>query len=186
MACPSGRLYRSRPAGGGVNRGFELPSVAKWLAGTLQSVLLCPGGHGPPFFTWGGAVQPPAPEEVIVLGAIAPLAAASSSGSSLGLIIPLVAMAAIFYFLLIRPQQRRQRSQRALIQSVDVGDEVMTIGGIYGTVREMDDESVLVEVAPNVDIRFLKTAIARKLVYDDDDYAGEEREQEDEEAGEQS
>lgn len=121
-----------------------------------------------------------------MLGAIAPLAAASSSGSSLGLIIPLVAMAAIFYFLLIRPQQRRQRSQRALIQSVDVGDEVMTIGGIYGTVREMDDESVLVEVAPNVDIRFLKTAIARKLVYDDDDYAGEEREQEDEEAGEQS
>jgi len=43
----------------------------------------------------------------------------------------------------------------------------MTIGGIFGTVQELDDESVTVEVAPNVEIRFVKSAISRKLVYDD-------------------
>ena len=58
------------------------------------------------------------------------------------------------------------------------------LGGIFGTVREMDDESVTVEVAPNIEIRFVKSAISRKLVYDDDeedDGAGDE-----EEAGEPS
>ena len=115
-----------------------------------------------------------------MLGSFTPLAASSSSGSSFSLIFFLVAMVAVFYFLLIRPQQRRQRQQRALIESVDVDDEIMTIGGIFGTVREIDDESVTVEVAPNIEIRFVKSAISRKLVYDDDeeegDGAGEEEE----------
>ena len=119
-----------------------------------------------------------------MLGSFTPLAASSSSGSGFSLIFFLVAMVAVFYFLLIRPQQRRQRQQRSLIESVEVGDEIMTIGGIFGTVREMDDESVTVEVAPNIEIRFVKSAISRKLVYDDDEEdngAGDE-----EEAGEPS
>jgi len=130
-------------------------------------------------------------EEVIVLGSLTSLvAASSSSGGGYSLLLFLVLMGAVFYFLLIRPQQRRQRAQRALIESVEVGDEVMTIGGMYGTVHEMDDESVTVEVAPNVDIRFAKSAIARKLVYDDEDEdggpeAGSE-EPEEREAGDQS
>jgi preprotein translocase subunit YajC len=115
-------------------------------------------------------------EEVIVLGSLSSLAAssASSSGGGYSLLIFLVLMGAVFYFLLIRPQQRRQRQQRQLIESVEVGDEVMTIGGMYGTVREVDDDSITVEVAPNVDIRFSKSAIARKLVYDEDEYEDEE------------
>ena len=120
-----------------------------------------------------------------------PLAAASSSGGGYSLVIFLLLMGAVFYFLLIRPQQRRQRQQRTLIDSVEVGDEVMTIGGIYGTVREMDDDSVTLEVAPGVDIRFTKTAVARKLVYDDGYEEGEGSEEgsegpEQREAGEQS
>jgi preprotein translocase subunit YajC len=132
-------------------------------------------------------------EEDIVFASITSLAATStSSGSGYSLLIFLVLMGAVFYFLLIRPQQRRQRSQRALIESVAVGDEVMTIGGIYGTVRDLDDESVTVEVAPGVDVRVAKTAIARKLVYDDG-YGDEEEESHEgsdepghREAGEQS
>ena len=120
-----------------------------------------------------------------------PLAAASSSGGGYSLVIFLLLMGAVFYFLLIRPQQRRQRQQRSLIDSVEVGDEVMTIGGIYGTVRELDDDSVTLEVAPGVDIRFAKTAVARKLVYDDGYEEGEGSEEgseepEQREAGEQS
>ena len=132
-------------------------------------------------------------EEVIVLGSFTPLIAASntSSGGGYSILIFLLLMGAVFYFLLIRPQQRRQRSQRALIESVDVGDEVMTVGGMYGTVREVDDESATIEVAPGVDIRFSKSAIARKLVYDegdeDDDSEGDDSEDsEHREAGEQS
>jgi preprotein translocase subunit YajC len=129
-------------------------------------------------------------EEVIVLGSVTSLAAASGSSGSASLLVFLLLMGAVFYFLLIRPQQRRQRSQRALIQSVEVGDEVMTIGGMYGTVREVDDESITIEAAPGVDIRFSKSAIARKLVYDESDEEEESDEGSDEpehrEAGEQS
>jgi preprotein translocase subunit YajC len=126
----------------------------------------------------------------MVFGLLNPLAATSSgSGNFLGLLIPLMLMGAVFYFLLIRPQRRRQQAQRSLIDSVSVGDEVMTIGGIYGTVREIDDESVVLEVADNVDVRFVRSAIARRLVYDEDadePDARDESEEAEEEAGEQS
>jgi preprotein translocase subunit YajC len=110
-----------------------------------------------------------------------PLAASTSTstgGSQVTFVIFLLAIVASFYFLLIRPQQRRARQQRSLMDSIDVGDEVMTVGGIYGTVRGMDDESFTIEVAPGIDLRVTKSAIARKLVYQD-----EEEEQHEEEAG---
>jgi preprotein translocase subunit YajC len=90
------------------------------------------------------------------------IAASSGGGSSTALLVSLGLMVVIFYFLLIRPQQRRARSQRALVESIDVGDEVLTVGGMFGTVRAVDDESLTVEVAPGTEIRFLKTAILRK------------------------
>jgi preprotein translocase subunit YajC len=77
-------------------------------------------------------------------------------------------MGVIFYFLLIRPQRRQRQAHQRLVDSVDVGDEVVTIGGVYGTVRALDDESLTVEIAPNVQVRFSRGAIARKLVYDDE------------------
>jgi len=112
-----------------------------------------------------------------VLGSISPLLAASSgssSGSAFTSLIFIGFMVVIFYMVLIRPQRRRQQAQRQLIESLDVGDEVVTLGGMYGTIRALDDESVTLEVAPSVDIRFARGAIARKLVYDDEeDYADE-------------
>jgi preprotein translocase subunit YajC len=153
---------------------------------------MCPGGRRPPFFRGVATPVFPAPdppEEVIVLGITPALGATSSSGSGLAPLLLLVLMGAFFYFLLIRPQQRRARAQRELIQSIDVGDEVMTIGGLYGTVRAVEDGRVTLEVAPGVDLMFAKSAIARKLVFDEDDYEegdeGQEEEQE-EEAGDQS
>lgn len=91
------------------------------------------------------------------------------------MLLPLLLMGAIFYFLLIRPQQRRTRAQRDLIQSLDVGDEVITIGGVFGTIRALDEEAVTLEVAPGIQVRLVKSGIARKLVFDE----------EEEEAGEQ-
>jgi preprotein translocase subunit YajC len=116
-----------------------------------------------------------------VFGILAPLAADSSSSNVLGLLLPLALMGAIFYFLLIRPQQRRQRAQRDLLGSLDVGDDVVTIGGLHGVIRSMDDDTVTIEAAPGVDLKFLRGAIARKLV-DEPEYEHSE----DEEADDQS
>ena len=124
-----------------------------------------------------------------MLGSLTHLVAASSSGStnsSYGLFLTLALMGGVFYFLLIRPQQRRVRAQRELMNSLSVGDDVVTVGGIYGTIRELDDDEVTLEVAEGIEIRFLRSAIARTISYDDDEPYEEEPEQQEEGAGEQS
>ena len=106
-----------------------------------------------------------------MLGFLATILAASNGSGSGGLasiLLFLVPMGLIFYFLIIRPQRRQRESQRRLIDSIDVGDEIVTIGGLYGTVRALDDESITLEVAPGVQMRFARGAMARKLSYDDE------------------
>ncbi len=73
----------------------------------------------------------------------------------------------IGYFLLIRPQQQRQQRQLQMLADLDAGDDVITIGGMYGEVVEIDDRSVLLEFYDGSQIRFLRTAISRRL--DDDE-----------------
>jgi preprotein translocase subunit YajC len=98
------------------------------------------------------------------------LAAGSTGSSSSGLIsiLFLVVMIGLLYMVMIRPQQRRARQQKQLQSAVGVGDEVVTIGGIYGEVTEVDDETVVVEIADGVEVRFIRNAIARKLLFDDE------------------
>jgi preprotein translocase subunit YajC len=67
----------------------------------------------------------------------------------------------VFYFMLIRPQQKRMRQQMELISSLRPGDDVMTSSGIYGTIEEVEEETVLVEISEDVQIRMAKSAIAR-------------------------
>lgn len=95
-----------------------------------------------------------------------PLAQAGGQGN-VTFLISLVLLVAIFYFLLIRPQQRRMRQQRELVDSLSVGDEVVTIGGLFGRIMEMDDESVTLEISPGTQVRFVKNAIARRLTLDE-------------------
>ena len=78
-------------------------------------------------------------------------------------LLPLVVLAAAFYLLIIRPQQKRQRDHRLLMDSLAVGDRVVTIGGVYGTVSSLDDDRVGVEVATGVVVEFARSAIARKV-----------------------
>src|SRR5215212_5693918 len=98
------------------------------------------------------------------------LAQAEGGGSALNLAVPLVLMGVLFYFLLIRPQQRRARAQRDLVSSVEVGDEIMTAGGILGTVTAIDDDDELltVEVAPGTRIRVVKRAVQQRFVEEDE------------------
>jgi preprotein translocase subunit YajC len=144
----------------------------------MERWLCSPGGRGPPFFSRVVVHRQVdrGPEEVTVLGSLTIVAQTDGTGGSfVGLLLPLLFMGAIFYFLLIRPQQRRQRAQRGLIEGLGIGDEVITIGGLYGTIRGMDEESVTLEVDEDVQVRFLKSAIARKLVFDQDDEPAEEQ-----------
>ena len=74
---------------------------------------------------------------------------------------------AIFYFMLIRPQRRRVQAHQQLVRSVEVGDEVVTAGGILGTIRSVQEDTFEVEVAPGTTMRFLKTSISRRVTEDD-------------------
>ena len=104
-----------------------------------------------------------------MLALIGWLAATSSGGSSFTLLLPLLLIGGL-YFLMIRPQQKRAQQQKQLGNDLDPGDEVVTHGGMYGTITEVDDDegTILLEVAPNTEIRMLKQAVARRLVFDDE------------------
>ena len=82
----------------------------------------------------------------------------------------------LFYFLAIRPQKRRAEAHRALVDAIGVGDDVVTIGGMHGTVRRIGDDEIELEVAPGTNVRFLKQAVARRVTEDleNDQAVGEE------------
>ena len=91
-----------------------------------------------------------------------------------GSVLFLVLMMVVFYFMLIRPQKRRADQHRDLVGSLRVGDEIVTIGGLFGTVASMDDEALNLEVAPGTSVRVLKTAVARRVTEEEDESVEEE------------
>ena len=110
------------------------------------------------------------------------LAQDSQGGSSLVAFLPLLLMGGVFYFLLIRPQQRRARAQQTLLRSVEVGDEIVTTAGVFGTIVAIEDETdvVTVEIAPGTQIRMVRAGIGR-IVSDEDELEvleGDERDTE--------
>lgn len=88
--------------------------------------------------------------------------------------LPLLLIGVVFYFLLIRPQNQRRRAQMEMQSSIEVGDDIVTTAGIYGTITEIDDDYgiVTVEVAPSVEIRLARAAVATRLA-DDDEFKDE-------------
>ena len=73
----------------------------------------------------------------------------------------LIIIAFVFlYFVLVRPQKRRQLQQQKMLSDVKVGDEIVTAGGMYGEIREVHDDDVLVRIAPELDVRVARRAIA--------------------------
>ena len=77
-----------------------------------------------------------------------------------GYVIILIAVFGLMWLLLIRPQRRRQLEQSRMQDQIEVGDDVLTAGGIHGTVREIDDEIVHVEIAPGTTVRLDRRAVA--------------------------
>ncbi len=78
-------------------------------------------------------------------------------------VIMLVVFFAIFYFLLIRPQSKKAKAHREMVSSIGKGDEVVTIGGIMAKVTDLDDSSITLEIAKDVNVKHQKNAIASVL-----------------------
>lgn len=71
-------------------------------------------------------------------------------------------MIVIFWLLIVAPQRRRRQQQQALLTQLEPGDEVMTVGGLFGTVREVGDHHVMLEVAPETRVRLAKSAVTAR------------------------
>ncbi|WP_324752087.1 preprotein translocase subunit YajC [Roseovarius sp. Pro17] len=83
-------------------------------------------------------------------------------GGAFAQFIPLILIFAIMYFLLIRPQQRKLKTHRAMVEALRRGDQVVTQGGLIGKVSKVkDDDEVEVELAPNIKVRVVKSTIAQ-------------------------
>jgi preprotein translocase subunit YajC len=91
-------------------------------------------------------------------------AAAKKGSSSTSLLLLIVLVFAGFYFLMIRPQRRRQQqAQQQRKSGATPGARVRTVGGMYATITDVDGDDVVLEVAPGVEVRYMKRAIAEVL-----------------------
>ena len=85
------------------------------------------------------------------------------SNSILWTVVYVVAIVGIIYFLIIRPQRKRQQSHDTLVQSLNLGVEVVTIGGTHGEVSRIKDDTVWIKVSNNVEIEVEKSAINKTI-----------------------
>ncbi len=94
--------------------------------------------------------------------------ATEGGGSSLTAFLPLVLIGVVFYFLLIRPQRQRAKRQSELVDALQVGDQVQTVGGLYGVIVAMAEDALVLGVEDGR-IRVARRAIARKITPDEEE-----------------
>jgi preprotein translocase subunit YajC len=112
--------------------------------------------------TWPGEFR--CEERAIVL--ISPAYAQSTGGpfgGDLMAFLPMVAIFVVFYFLLIRPQQKRAKETKAMLEALQKGDEVVTAGGVVGKIAKISEGYADVDIAPNVTITVQRSAISLML-----------------------
>lgn len=89
--------------------------------------------------------------------------AAPAQGGGVFQFLPLFILIAVFYVLILRPQQKRAKEQRAMIEALQKNDEVVTSGGLMGRVQKVDENSVNVEIAENVVVQLQKSSVQSVL-----------------------
>jgi len=89
--------------------------------------------------------------------------AGGSEGGETGTIIMMVLFAVVFYFLLIRPQSKRAKEHKTMLQAIQKGEEVVTNGGIIGKVSKITDGFIVLNVAQGVEMKFQKHAVTATL-----------------------
>lgn len=93
----------------------------------------------------------------------APAAAGGDMQSSLMSMLPLVLMFVVLYFVMIRPQMKKQKDHRTMIEALAKGDEVATVGGMLGKVTKVGEGYLTLEVAPNVEVQIQRSAVVLVL-----------------------
>lgn len=84
-------------------------------------------------------------------------------GTDLLSFLPLIAIFVVFYFLMLRPQQKRAKETKAMLEALQKGDEVVTVGGIVGRIAKLTDQYATVEVASGVEVTVQRQAVAQVL-----------------------
>ena len=90
-------------------------------------------------------------------------AAAAGPMDSITQFLPIILMFVVIYFMMIRPQQKKTKEHKALIEALSKGDEVMTLSGIAGRITKVNDDFVSVAIAENVEVQMQKIAVAMVL-----------------------
>lgn len=99
---------------------------------------------------------------------LAPPGGGGQQGGGIGaMLAPMLIIFAIFYFMLIRPQQRKEKDRRALIDSTKSGDRIMFSGGIIGAVTNVKEHTLTVKIADNVKIEIARGAVTKVLEKDE-------------------
>jgi preprotein translocase subunit YajC len=99
----------------------------------------------------------------------APEGGAQGGGGIFASLLPLILIFVVFYFLLIRPQQKRAKEHRKMIESIKKGDKVVTNGGIYGIIENVGNNTVTIKIAENTKVKFGKAYIAAVRATSDED-----------------
>jgi preprotein translocase subunit YajC len=98
----------------------------------------------------------------------------ASGGGGSSFILILVIGLGVVYLLFVRPQKKRRMQQEQIVNELRVGDEVLTAGGIYGTIAGLDDDLVTVEIAPGTEVKVARRAIAGVTPDPDDEEAADD------------
>lgn len=88
------------------------------------------------------------------------LQASAPSNDWMSSLVLMGGIALVFYFFMIRPQQKKQKDQKAFIENIKKGDSVITIGGLHGKIFAVEDDAVIIEIDKGVKMKFDKTAVS--------------------------
>ena len=91
-------------------------------------------------------------------------------------VIIMALMLGVMYVLMIRPQRQRQAQQQSMIDNAGIGDDILTSGGIYGTITQVEGDDVVVELAPNLTVHMTRRGIAAVLPPEEDEEDAEDEE----------
>ena len=107
--------------------------------------------------------------------AMVPPGGEGGGGGGLVSFLPLILIVGIFYFLLIRPQQKKQKDHRSMLEAVRKGDKVITNGGIYGLVEQVGEKTITIKISDNTKVKFGKSYIAAVRSTADEDCSAPRR-----------
>ncbi len=93
----------------------------------------------------------------------APVFAQLGGGDMLSTFLPIIAIMAIFYFLMIRPQQKKMKAHKAMVEAIGKGDKIVTSSGFYGTVAKSEEDGLTIEIAEGVKVKMLRDAVSQVI-----------------------